>query len=589
MSLKQSLFVLLLALLVPMQTFAQTVTPPAASNDDEIEWKDEPATPIGTSPSSTSTSLEHPVNSFRDKDSHIDRGRSGMPTISNDLSRFGQAPRDLEGKQVQPGKRTVKIATYDGSSGVRAALRGSFATDVNKEIKTPLSVQNITWTLTEPAVAQGMQQALVQSLLLTQQQMLAEQSYFNQLSMFPEVRDPAAQAYIACVANASEHITPDEGGWSQAIHQCMSNLSFASEPSNMGMDDDSKFPYEPNSIYLSNYIFTSEIIDRAKNSTDSGDQKAIEQLAKLRVEFQKYIGDYRFTMGKEAGATFQGNETDTHEISVQKINPEKSIDEFVQTERLTEVYGELFGYLSSYCYWLKGQPSTSTPSGGTGTGIGPAALAAMNRYYGNATNGTTREEIQKRDAELSFYANPQLLSDDRIRKLSVPSQPFDEGMSILLFRIVDNIPNCEILDPKNAATFAYKLDTAASAMATTGSIAPKALLPGDHALFYSYARSIAYGQVLQSLNNIDRFISALTLGSFTESFVRPRAQQLIFEAVGGMNRQVLEQSNAHNLAEIKRRLTEYAFGSSGKGGATVMNIANEGQTDKNPLLASRTE
>ena len=468
------------------------------------------------------------------------QGYYGNEAAVSTLGKFPQKLLDKEGAPFKPASRDAKLSMYGAVTGLQGNLNDQqFASSLNENLASPLAVQNITWALTEPGVAAGMQQALVQGMLLSQNKMTSEQNFLTQLSFYPEIRDPVARAYLSCVnANTAD-------AWSNAIAKCMADKGFEKEGAG-GLDfvKDPNFGWtrnltlpgqadkgstEGNKMYLSEYLFTVEATASARAKGTISGLMGIED---IRLFFQKYVGDIEFKIvppSELAGINDTGQIAATPLVRYTKLPATTSISDYMMGTRLPKTYKGLLRLMYGYCLHRNGQQVP--PPVGASSANPPADLGNVSPV------DTAVKEAIDRWASDSYFGDSQKVSDDQLKELSTEDFTFIEAYAKAL-GIFTLAVSCSDFNP-DSTNYAYAIEKMAPAR--------RKYARPDQQFLYAIAFRIARGQVLDTLVKIQEFINSLTIGTFNETFMKIRGTQLIYEAAGSDDLRALQRENIAGL------------------------------------------
>jgi hypothetical protein len=495
----------------------------------------------------------------------VDRYDSGLSKSATAVEELPSQYRDPWEKQpFKPGTRKAIVNMYGSVQGLKGVLYGDLPQTLNGHLKSPLAIQNITWSLTEPGVAAGMQQATTQGLLLSQNKMLAEQNFLNQLNYHPEIRDPVAQAYLACVANSggASNGNGDADGWTEAIANCMKDngvgkgLTFAEDPNHVVLEggfEGEALAERDRTIFLSEYLFTQEAYRAGSGSS----VMSLEGFIKIQKDFKKYIGDLQIAIHPRIG---EGGESPGQDISFAKIPAQTTATDYLKNKdsegnpgRIEQVYNMLLGVMYDRCKFLN-------PSGsGATSGSGSAADAKEIWVGGNKPDD--RREFKENEAKTNFWKNKELFKEEVQKELSIEGFPFNESFGELVYNRTIKGKTCGVIDPKSSV-FMYKY--------TNLTVKDDRILATpEQRYLYAIAFRIARAQVIDSLITMEEFISNLTVGTFDNNFVKPRALQLIYEAVGTNDLRGLYETNLLKYADLVKEMVEYVAEGSGSGGRTM--------------------
>ncbi len=462
--------------------------------------------------------------------------RSGYGKMEDPLEELPRSFRDPEGKEFAAGERRIPVNAYGAQKSIDSTFRGMTSAFFNANIKSPLAVTNITWGLTEPAVASGMQAALLQSMLLNQTRMAAEQNFLKQLELNPEIRGPVADAYTWCLHEGKV----GEVG-TEAIAKCMKDAGYDNAGfkfSDNGLvtvsDGETKIINEGRTIFLSYYLFMPEAVTGSANT--SGGALTVSS---LETNFRKYIGDIKFTLSSV------GEDLNQDYVSVQKIAPEVSASEYLRSDRIPKVYKELLATIQGRCQFADGT-----------LGVSRGDTTTTKLVLSGAAGGA-QQTLLNASANEDYWTNKNMLSDARLLNLSSSTFAFSPAFGNDLFKIfrAGNQRSCGDLDSNAGSAFALEepWDPAK---------------PGReqfHRDLYVTAFRIARSQVLDSLIKMEEFINNLTIGSFDTAFVRNNALRLLYESAGSSDLRGLRAENDIKFANFRNTISSQAILASSGG------------------------
>ena len=535
--------------------------------------------PVGvfaqTAPAGNTNAPKNIFNAFQrskdDKDAYIvNRNNVGGPASEAEVDDLPQPfvvptfkdgqGNDVEKAEFVPGRRDSPINMYGSENGLTETMQGSFSNSMLGNLKSPLSVINVTWGLTEPGVASGMQQATLQAMLLAQNRMLAEQSFLNQLNFHPEIRDPVALAYFSCVAKKSGTGSTG-GGWTQGIAECMKDrgfdkgFDFSDDTSWITLDH--KDAGEENHIFLSEYLFTQEGV----NSGAGAGAGNIKVLAELQTSFRDYIGDIEFSIsaskGTNSGVGSGGEFAATpsaKDAFVAKIKPRvKTASKFLKEDMIPTTYNKLLAVLKGYCDFKSTNPDSTVP------GIDLATAKPQDQQG-------IIDDFEKRN----YWLNKDKLKDDDLKDLSMDGFTFSQGFGQTLYNTL-RIKDCKDLEPGSKE---FGLDNIKDPTKRNGSNRSQQYI-------YVTAFRISRGQLIDNLISLEQFINGLTIGSFNDSFVKPRALQLLSEAVGTSNLEALYMDNMDKFKSFYQQVASSPEITDRNGGAQLQSGAKKEESSAN--------
>ncbi|RMG40706.1 MAG: hypothetical protein D6719_10185 [Candidatus Dadabacteria bacterium] len=130
--------------------------------------------------------------------------------------------------KTTPGHVTI----FAPLAGINDTLEWAHSgTQLSNAVASKLSILNVTWLLTEPAVANGISNAIGQANDIVANRYRAEQTFIEQAKTLPAFRDEILSAYRACVfnylnhkidiANNSNNRVPNYRVWVAAQSKCL--------------------------------------------------------------------------------------------------------------------------------------------------------------------------------------------------------------------------------------------------------------------------------------------------------------------------------------------------------------------------------
>lgn len=391
------------------------------------------------------------------------------------------------------------------------------ANQLSSVIASPMVLYNTTMLLTEPGVAGGIQNSVMQGFSSLQTRYLAEEQFNRQLDNHPETKELIYRAYQECVSqiirgyeNEGGAPTPDSASWIAAQSYCMADrlknmgdsggenfdtlvgngFSFGHDPAHINTNGSGRVS-DPNTIYLSDYIFgwAAKIGAIDSSSVDE-----------LQQGFRALVGDYKFTLDNtpltQPGQTSAGRSS-SREVRWSKADAGITGEEWYRDD-VEKTYATLMGIMEKRCVYGYQVPNGGNPS-----------LTVSDLFW------------------RSNSVSPAELLD-----LSMNGFKFTPGMGDEIYNLFNNTMQLEGRADQSICADLAAYPGSDSSITVLAKDNGKVKANDGHRAAFFLAQKIGLARIFGVLKQCEQVGLSLSSGSQFNNFIKNFTLQLIYEKAG---------------------------------------------------------
>ncbi|MDC0358777.1 hypothetical protein OAO01_08175 [Oligoflexia bacterium] len=487
----------------------------------------------------------------------------------------------------EPGKRKSSVTAFDPMAGFHTTMTSQAYTDgVNGLLSSPMSILQVAWLMTEPAVSMGVANAMKISNGFLHSRYLADQSFLKRADATPETRQIILESYNNCIARHMQGIGEDykdtgnpPKSWVEAQSLCLGGARIETtggiKPFKT-VDHDSTYKMVDNpshskrmekfalsgttastdkdSLLLTELLFSQEtgfehefewLGRKTSPSSSSANDSALKAMA---ASWRMIFGDIKFSIKP-------GFSPGVKEFEIQKIAAQvqpgsgsglgtslrRGGGEWYYRNLVKELYKDINDLMFNMCKYANGEvPLGDNPSHYANPYLWVAATHTA--FFWN------NDKFLFGDGGVLKNAHP-----DRLAMRGFWLQPHIGDLLFYMFAREEGAKsngqfNCARLDMDNASSEGHLSNIMNSISSSTNTdVGLRAIVRKRIRNYWYLAKKIGMGQLLMTLKRAEEILQGLSIGAY-DTVVKRYGLGMIYQAAGTKD---IYDSYEKNLQELR--------------------------------------
>ncbi|MDC0359048.1 hypothetical protein OAO01_09550, partial [Oligoflexia bacterium] len=484
----------------------------------------------------------------------------------------------------EPGKRKSSVTAFDPMAGFHTTMTSQAYTDgVNALLSSPMSILQVAWLMTEPAVSLGVANAMKISNGFLQSRYLADQSFLKRADATPETRQIILESYNNCIARymqgdgETSSTSPGKKSWVEAQSLCLGGARIETtggikpfkkvdHDSTYQMIDNSNHSKrltefalpgtsastDTDSLLLTELLFSQETGFEhefewlGRKISPSSSRANVSSLKAMAASWRMIFGDIKFSI--KPGLTPGVKEFEIQKIAGQVqpgpgsgigTNLRRGGGEWYYRNLVKELYKDINDLMFNMCYYANGH----MPGGGS---------EYANPYHW--VNGATTGYFWNSDKFLFGDGGPlKNAHPDRLAMRGFWLQPHIGDLLFYLFAREEGAQssgqyNCSRLDMDNASSEGHLSNIMNSISSSTDTdVGLRGIVRKRIRNYWYLAKKIGMGQLLMTLKRAEEILQGLSIGAY-DTVVKRYGLEMIYQAAGTNK---IYDSYEKNLQELR--------------------------------------